>query len=225
MGVWREYFRVRVSIPLDVPLKRRMKLKKSNADWSWVYFKYEGIPTFCFICGLVGHSDKFCEKLFDASMEAVEKPYGTWMRADHRRRSHTMGSKWLKPGGATAATGATAKESDSVDTINHATMQIDSGILGTEKGRTDQRSKNSSVYHGDQTGLQDKSKNQFQLFQESVSTMTEENIEGDNIEIIVSDPKRRRKAHETTSPDEEMNQSPDVENENQKNLLMAGAAM
>lgn len=26
VGVWREYLRVRVSIPLDKPLKRRMKL-------------------------------------------------------------------------------------------------------------------------------------------------------------------------------------------------------
>lgn len=28
-GVWREYLRVRVTIKLDIPLKRRMKLKKS----------------------------------------------------------------------------------------------------------------------------------------------------------------------------------------------------
>lgn len=33
IGVWREYLRVRVSIPLDKPLKRRMKLKKSEENW------------------------------------------------------------------------------------------------------------------------------------------------------------------------------------------------
>lgn len=33
VGVWREYLRVCVSISLDVPLKRRMKLKKSEATW------------------------------------------------------------------------------------------------------------------------------------------------------------------------------------------------
>ena len=62
---WRDYLRVRVSISLDSPLKRRMKLKKNAEQWSWVNFKYEGAPTFCFICGLIGHSDKFCEQLFE----------------------------------------------------------------------------------------------------------------------------------------------------------------
>lgn len=38
VGVWREYFRVRVSILLNVPLKRRMKLKKSDTNWCWVNF-------------------------------------------------------------------------------------------------------------------------------------------------------------------------------------------
>lgn len=88
--------RVRVSIPLDKPLKRRMKLKKSESNWCWVNFKYEGIPMFCFICGFVGHSDKLCEKLFDMPEDNIEKPFGTWMCAEPRRRMHTMGSKWLR---------------------------------------------------------------------------------------------------------------------------------
>lgn len=99
MGVWREFLRFRVSIPLDIPLKRRMKLRKSENNWCWVNFKYEGIPTFCFICGMIGHAENFCERLFDTPPEEIEKPYGVWMRAEPRRRMHTMGAKWLKPGG------------------------------------------------------------------------------------------------------------------------------
>lgn len=38
IGVWREYLRVRVSVPLDKPLKRRMKLKKTDENWCWVNF-------------------------------------------------------------------------------------------------------------------------------------------------------------------------------------------
>lgn len=75
VGVWHEYFRVRVSIPLNIPFKRRMKLKKKDTNWCWINFKYEGIPTFCFICGMIGHSDKFCEKLFDTPEGMIEKPY------------------------------------------------------------------------------------------------------------------------------------------------------
>lgn len=67
VGVWHEYLRIRVSIPLDIPIKRRMKLKKSAENWCWVNFKYEAIPTFCFICGMIGHGEKFCEKLFEGT--------------------------------------------------------------------------------------------------------------------------------------------------------------
>lgn len=82
VGVWRDYLHVRVSISLDVPLKRRMKLKKSAEQWCWVNFKYEAILTFCFICGMIGHSEKFYERIFGTPLEMIEKPYGIWMRAE-----------------------------------------------------------------------------------------------------------------------------------------------
>ncbi|KAK1400239.1 hypothetical protein POM88_010102 [Heracleum sosnowskyi] len=42
VGVWRDYLRVRVSISIDNPLKRRMKLKRSEEQWCWVNFKQGG---------------------------------------------------------------------------------------------------------------------------------------------------------------------------------------
>lgn len=79
-----------------MPLKRRMKLKKNENSWCWVNFKYEGVPTFCFICGFIGHNEMFSEKLFKTPMEQIEKSYGVWMRADPMRKTHTIGSKWLR---------------------------------------------------------------------------------------------------------------------------------
>lgn len=75
VGVWREYLRVRVSISIEKPLKQRIKLKRSDEQWCWANFKYEGVPTFCFICGMTGHSEIFCERIFDISLEVIEKPY------------------------------------------------------------------------------------------------------------------------------------------------------
>lgn len=60
VGVWREYMRIRVTINLSKPLKRRMKIKMAGNEWFWVNFKYENVPSFCFICGIICHLERFC---------------------------------------------------------------------------------------------------------------------------------------------------------------------
>lgn len=76
---------MRVSIDLSKPLKRKMKLRKSGGEWIWINFKYENVPMFCFICGIIRQSEKFCSKLFDTPENEIVKPYGAWMRAAPRR--------------------------------------------------------------------------------------------------------------------------------------------
>ena len=90
--------RIRVSIDLRVPLKRRMKLKMAGDEWFWINFKYENVPTFCFICGVVGHSEKFCSKLFEMPENDIIKPYGPWMRAPFRNQVKPIGARWLRNG-------------------------------------------------------------------------------------------------------------------------------
>ncbi|XP_062080236.1 uncharacterized protein At4g02000-like [Humulus lupulus] len=84
-GVWREYLRVRVRFNIDKHLKRKMKILYSKTDFFWFDFKYERLPSFCFICGILGHSEKFCHRLFDSPEEEIAKPYGLFMRAPDRR--------------------------------------------------------------------------------------------------------------------------------------------
>ncbi|XP_074373435.1 uncharacterized protein LOC141713759 [Apium graveolens] len=100
IGVWREYLRIRVSIPLDKPIKRRIKIKKSAKEWCWVNFQYEAIPAFCFIYGLIGHGERFCDRIFDSPADSIEEPYGAWLRAEPKRRNHTIGAKWLRTRGS-----------------------------------------------------------------------------------------------------------------------------
>lgn len=95
-GIWKEYMRVRVTMDITKPLKRRMKVRKSGNEWSWITFKYENVPTFCFICGIMGHPDKFCGRLFDTPEGDIVKPYGSWMRAPLRRQTRMVGEKWLR---------------------------------------------------------------------------------------------------------------------------------
>lgn len=98
VGVWREYMRIRITINLSKPLKRRMKMKMTGNEWFWVNFKYENVPSFCFICGIIGHSERFCSQLFEKQEHEIVKPYGSWMRAPLKRQVKPIGAKWLRNG-------------------------------------------------------------------------------------------------------------------------------
>lgn len=221
IGVWREYFRLRVSILLDVSLKRRMKLRKSESNWCWVNFKYENIPAFCFICGLVGHSDKFCEKLFETPTELIAKPYGTWMRAEPRSRNHTSGSKWLRMGGVSQ--GNASKEDGGDKSVNEIGAEEirKAGKTGTEK----ESSLNKSQSVNEIPDFLKTSFNKLPRDREIISIKEGNTTDGDNNEILVTDSKRRRMGLEDSNPDTEINMSPNEEDQNQKNLVLVGAAV
>ncbi|XP_060971235.1 uncharacterized protein LOC133037758 [Cannabis sativa] len=95
-GIWREYLRVRVLINIEKPLKRRMKIYYTKEDYFWANFKYERVPTFCFICGILGHNERFCPRVFDGPIEKVVKPYGLFMKAPDRRSQKQIGARWLR---------------------------------------------------------------------------------------------------------------------------------
>ncbi|XP_019199083.1 PREDICTED: uncharacterized protein LOC109192836 [Ipomoea nil] len=48
---WKAFYRIRVAIPVDKPIKRRMNFVKRDKSTCWVSFKYERLHNFCFYCG------------------------------------------------------------------------------------------------------------------------------------------------------------------------------
>jgi hypothetical protein len=58
---WGEYLRFRADINILEPLMRRVSVfsqKRQATDLFTVM--YEGLPTFCFACGLLGHASSVC---------------------------------------------------------------------------------------------------------------------------------------------------------------------
>lgn len=86
--------RLKVSIDVRHPLKRRMRIKKAGGKWFWVDFKYERLHIFCYICVLLGHTEWTCPKLYE-SAKPVAKPYSQWMRAPNQKSSMNSGDRWL----------------------------------------------------------------------------------------------------------------------------------
>lgn len=81
-----KFLRVKATIDLRKPLKRRTVIKYKGNNLR-VYFKYERLPTFCFVCGKIGHQIKDCDDMegkddtyFD-ELEEKELPFRQWLRA------------------------------------------------------------------------------------------------------------------------------------------------
>lgn len=83
--------RVRVQLDFTKPLKIGQKVAGTGRSPSWVPFKYERIPTFCYICGKIGHMKRECELTEEGSelltIPDAKLPYGEWLKASPLRKA------------------------------------------------------------------------------------------------------------------------------------------
>ncbi|VFQ91828.1 unnamed protein product [Cuscuta campestris] len=93
---YQSFMRVRVSIDVRRPLKRRMKLTKRDGSTTWVTFKYERLGTFCYFCGILGHLEKHCASAVQSGMEAEAWPYDDNIRAGGKKKLAGIGAPWLR---------------------------------------------------------------------------------------------------------------------------------
>lgn len=84
-----------------------MKIKREGGNWTWINFKYERLSTFCFVCGLMGHSDRDCSIVYANPDKVIERAYGTWLRAPLKMgKNQNIGARWLRNGADGGATWA-----------------------------------------------------------------------------------------------------------------------
>lgn len=98
-SIWRQFVRIKVAINVNKPLKSQMRLKKAGGDWMWVKFKYERLPSFCFYCGIIGHSEKFCESLYNEAGNIGVRNYDASLRAPMRNNTAAGKNQWLRNAG------------------------------------------------------------------------------------------------------------------------------
>ncbi|KAE8821190.1 LRR receptor-like serine/threonine-protein kinase FLS2 [Hordeum vulgare] len=97
-----KFLRVKIRMNIDKPIMRGFMLddaedggrqkqkKKMNIDGggeeeegAWCRFEYEFLPEFCYVCGMVGHSERACDMQLDKNRRAQ---FRCWLRADMGRR-------------------------------------------------------------------------------------------------------------------------------------------
>lgn len=94
IGVWKDYMHIRITIDVTLPIKKRIKIRRDDSNWFWVNFKYEKLNTFCFVCSITGHAEKFYQKIFETSLDLIEKPYGLSLRAASTKKSYYIDAQW-----------------------------------------------------------------------------------------------------------------------------------
>lgn len=73
---WRSYMRIRVGVDVCKPLKRGKKIRMADREMKTGRFKYEILTLFYFLCGLLGHANSLCEKLFLMEEDDGDRSWG-----------------------------------------------------------------------------------------------------------------------------------------------------
>lgn len=60
-GILRDFCRLRIQVDVQKPLRPGIFVLVDSKVKTWVPFKYENLPVFCFKCGNMGHGVKDCE--------------------------------------------------------------------------------------------------------------------------------------------------------------------
>lgn len=224
-GGWKEYVRIRVAINVEKPIKRRMKIKREGDSWSWLNLKYERLGTFCFVCGVIGHSERDCPVVYANPGKPIQKAYGTWLRAPSRNTRNNTGSRWLR---------------NTLEGVNRWGKQGSRNEESTNfHGEAQDRERFTEVGGvireklGDTEVISIKSRdNRRQIEEDVVMTMvsqSEENVNGGiagtSSETVVIETKRKRIEENLLEGNREVDMGQDVEKNQHsgpKNLQLAG---
>ncbi|XP_040932053.1 uncharacterized protein [Gossypium hirsutum] len=80
-GAWTEFMRLKVKIDISKPLRRVVKFVSDAGEEMIGVIKYERLPDFCYLCGLIGHTTRRCQN--NRAGDVIEDSnlqYGSWMR-------------------------------------------------------------------------------------------------------------------------------------------------
>jgi len=92
---WGEHTRLKVRFDIKQPLKIGKMIKTNGGEWCVVNFKYEKLGTFCFVCGVLGHSENKCEVRFSQPDVTIPKRWLNAIRADPWKLGGRASSQWL----------------------------------------------------------------------------------------------------------------------------------
>jgi hypothetical protein len=74
--------KIKVSLNVEEPIRPGLFIGNTTDGITWVDFRYENLPMFCFGCGLVGHTVEKCSNNTMPLPEGAVNPRGPWLRSN-----------------------------------------------------------------------------------------------------------------------------------------------
>jgi hypothetical protein len=115
---WRKYMRLRVAINTQEPLKIEWSFEREQGAEVKVIFKYEKLGNFCFVCGILGHTESGCSKKHEPGYAIAEKKWGNFIRAENGQLGGVASNKWLRGGLNTAVNDQNGASRSAATSIN-----------------------------------------------------------------------------------------------------------
>lgn len=222
-NIWKDHLRIRVTMNITKPLKRRMKLKRDANNWNWINFKYERLSSFCFVCGKIGHSDRDCSVVYANPEKLIERAYGVWLRAPTRSNKIGAGARWLRNANAGPNQKEAGNPSHATSNTSHGDggrgpkfMEVDGGMMREISG-DDEAVRIVSRDKGDKIIINSE-QNQREVVENDL------NLD----DRVILDPKRKRieeDLQENAIDQESMQVNGLVINNGSKNVLLAGPGL
>ena len=81
-----------MQLDITKPLCRGRKVRLGEHGMKWVEFKYERLPIFCYLCGMIDHDERDCLQGFRSkeTPRPEEKQIGPWLRANPDKHQKTV---------------------------------------------------------------------------------------------------------------------------------------
>ncbi|KAJ8747858.1 hypothetical protein K2173_013026 [Erythroxylum novogranatense] len=93
---WSKYMRVRVRLDVRNPLKKEIQLRKKQGEWFRPTLEYEKLPSFCYICGYLDHTERFSRSWLLTPGEVPQRQFEPELRASGCRNNLSIGARWLR---------------------------------------------------------------------------------------------------------------------------------
>jgi hypothetical protein len=156
------YMRLKVRLNINNPLKQSWKVRANEGNFVQIQFKYEKVGIFCYLCGIIGHTDKNCTKLFEMEQDDGVREWGEHIRPVVNRMGTAATNKYIKDpipsrsysaaevsaGTQAGATGSTPSQpapsnfDGRITAVQREISAIKSGILCAQKQATAKTGKN-----------------------------------------------------------------------------------